>query len=79
MIQYRILDNLIIDRIERSCGGCTLQSINHNPIVYAELQRIAEATGRLKFRILDGRLQALRKSGRLEFDINRGWTIRSVV
>lgn len=54
---YETLDKLIIDAI--ACGKNPLYA----GTVSAEAERIAEATGRKQFRVIDGRLQALRKSG----------------
>ena len=54
---YETLDVLIIDAI--ACGKHPLYA----GIVSAEAERIAESTGRKAFRVIDGRLQALRKSG----------------
>lgn len=57
--QYATLDSLILTAIierrrplyDKSCA--------------AEAARIAEATGRKDYRVIDGRLQALRKAGRI--------------
>lgn len=59
MSQYDELDKRIIEVI-RSRG---------NPLwhrrVHDEAGRIARATGREDFRVIDGRLQALRKAGKI--------------
>lgn len=54
---YETLDKLIIDAI--ACGKNPLYAGN----VSAEAELIAEATKRKAFRVIDCRLQALRKSG----------------
>lgn len=47
--------------------------------VCVEARRIAEASGREEMRIIDGRLQALRKAGSIAADrkAEAGWTIKN--
>lgn len=60
MSQYERLDAMILLAIDSArhplyFGPCT-----------AEGMRIAEATGRESFRVIDGRLQALRRAGKID-------------
>ena len=55
MYQYDKLDWLIVSTI-KECGDPL-----YARVVRDEADRIAEATGRKSFRIIDGRLQYLRK------------------
>ena len=59
--QYEVLDSHILNAADTG----------HNPLyertVRAEAQRLAEASGREAFRVIDGRLQALRKAKKIEF------------
>jgi hypothetical protein len=57
MSQYDNLDMLIVAAVEQRRSPLYERSVN------AEAQRIARVTGREVFRIVDGRLQALRKRG----------------
>lgn len=61
MNKYDQLDALILKAI----------ALRKSPIYFgpcdAEARRIAAATGRDSFRVIDGRLQALRKLGRVKF------------
>lgn len=59
MAKYDEMDRLIVKAIKarnnpRYDAGC-----------YAESKRLAAATGRDDFRVIDGRLQALRKAGKI--------------
>lgn len=75
MSQYKTLDALILKAIEAG----------RSPLYYGpcdtEATRIAEATGRKSFRVLDGRLQALRRAGRVrhttkaEASNSGGWKV----
>ena len=59
---YETLDAAIIRAIESSNGNPT-----YNRAVAAEGLRIAESSGRDDMRVIDGRLQALRKAGKIRF------------
>ena len=61
MSQYSELDKQIIKAIEARRNPL------YNPHVCEEARRIATATGREEFRVTDGRLQALRKAGKIEY------------
>ncbi len=71
---YEILDNAILNVITGSFGNVKLLRIQHNSYVNAEASRLEELTNRKSFRIIDGRLQALRKQGKIKFDSKLGWT-----
>lgn len=75
MTDYTKLDELILDRI--SAGQTQLDGINSQD-VRVEANRIAAETGRDQFRVVDGRLQSLRKAGRIEFKrgvLSGGWAL----
>jgi hypothetical protein len=55
--QYEELDRLILSAIKAR------RSPLYEKHVWAESKRIAEAMGRSGYRVIDGRLQALRKAG----------------
>lgn len=61
MSQYKTLDALILKAV---CEG---KLPLYNPDIYTEAKRIADATGRECFLIIDGRVQSLRKSGKIVF------------
>jgi len=69
--QYDKLDNGIIIAI----------NVGHHPLysVYTSMEadRLAQETGREGFRIIDGRLQALRKAGKIKANrqLKWGWEI----
>jgi hypothetical protein len=73
------LDHLIIKRLKY------LGDLNYRRVellfVFAkevrdECEKLAEATGREAFRVMDGRLQALRKSGKIEYKTGYGWAVK---
>ena len=66
MSQYSKLDALILERIGRP-NGATFTELQANSEVADETARIGEATGRVDWRIVDARLQALRKQGLIRF------------
>lgn len=59
MSQYEELDKRIITAIEKRKNPL------HENACWTEADRIATAMGRESFRVIDGRLQALRKGGRI--------------
>ena len=63
MSQYKILDDLIVEAIRTNDPRGPLYAIN----VSCEAARIAQASGRDSFRIVDQRIQALRKAGTIRF------------
>lgn len=77
MSQYKDLDAQIVNHINKP-GGCDFASLQVKCGV--RLEALAEATGREAFRVLDGRLQALRKIGIIKFGAaSRKWVIGSVL
>lgn len=72
---YNELDSAILTRISLDLF-VKLVSIEHNSWVKQEADRIAELTGRKQFRIIDLRLQTLRKQKKIAHDrANGGWYI----
>jgi len=71
--QYETLDLRIIEHI---ASGLALNPL-YGRVVRGEAGRIAKLTGRDEFRIIDGRLQALRKAGRITADRKApgGWIL----
>lgn len=72
MADYTQLDQLIIGKIYS--GAKSFAAID-NGDVYLEANRLHVETGRPAFRIIDGRLQALREKGLIIFDYKRQWSI----
>lgn len=66
MIHYAKLDALILERIARP-NGATLTELQASETICTEAERIADATGRPDWRIIDGRLQDMRKQGLIRF------------
>lgn len=58
---YQKLDLMLLDNVKSTQGASLNVAVRGDAQVEAE--RISKATGRELFRILDGRLQALRKKG----------------
>jgi len=71
MNPYSKLDTLILARLKEISTGY-LKDIMRDD-VRAECERIATCTNREAFRVIDGRLQALRKRGAITFDLMFGW------
>ena len=61
MSQYDRLEALIIESIRTNEPGGPLYGVN----VVAEADKLEKATGRDGFRIIDTRIQALRKAGKI--------------
>lgn len=61
MSQYAMLDALILSACDRQ------KSPLYDRDCTTEARRLAIATGRESFRVIDGRVQALRKAGRIEY------------
>lgn len=76
MSQYEKLDEMIIDRL---CTGEIVELVRLGGGARAiECERIAALTGREAFRVMDGRLQALRKKKQIQFVSIaglRGWSL----
>lgn len=73
MSQYEKLDKLIVERLRQ--GPMFLHFLCAHE-VHVECVRIADATGREAFRIIDARLQALRKAGVIVYSSKTGWAIK---
>jgi len=72
--QYTTLDALLLSTIDKAApAGIPFAAICASAIVSREVGPLAEKTGRQPFRIVDGRLQALRKKGLIWYDTLRGW------
>lgn len=76
MSQYEQLDALIL----AACGRISTMPVIHDLDVKREAKRISLLTGREEFRIIDGRLQSLRKAGKITYSslhhrVNGGWSI----
>lgn len=78
-MQYQKLDELILDRVAYLCQD----KRGFNGLVHVvarsvldECDRIARLTGRESFRIMDGRLQVLRKQGKIEYKSGIGWVLK---
>lgn len=75
MSQYDEMDRLIIRAIRAGNGPLYDRMCN------GEADRIANASGRQSFRVLDGRLQALRRAGKIKCmkksrgDSASGWNV----
>jgi len=69
---YAYLDTLIQERI--AAGNNTFMRIDGGP-VYAEADRLANITGGPAFRIIDRRLQAMRKKGLIKYTTAEKWTV----
>ena len=76
MSQYDKLDSLIVDSIK---GGCHSFSAIHNSRgVFDEALRISIAVKRDQDRVVDSRLQALRKRGVIVHFSGWGWRMKEV-
>lgn len=67
MSHYSKLDLLLLDRIN-TVNGATFAEIERSHDVSIEAHFLGAALGRDAYRIIDGRLQALRKRGSIRFD-----------
>ena len=76
MSQYKALDRAIIDRLGSDCDGVhgVYLMFVFSSTVRTECDRIASKTGRDVFRVLDGRIQALRKRRVIEYSRD-GWRL----
>lgn len=67
---YDLLDSLILAAVEQEKHPL------YERRCFAEASRIAKATGREDFRVIDGRIQALRKAGKIRADRKtRSWRL----
>lgn len=74
MSQYDKLDSLIFQSIKAGSNSFIL--IFNRKRVIDEVKRISSATGRDTDRIVDGRLQALRKRGVIVHVTGWGWRVK---
>ena len=70
---YKKLDSLVLDKLRK---GPLLFLFVFSQEVRAEASRIAELSGRECYRVVDGRLQALRKRGLIVFTHGKGWALK---
>lgn len=61
MGQYDEMDKRILAAVKASRNPIYEHKCN------TEAERLAEATGRLAYRVIDGRLQALKKAGKIRY------------
>ena len=73
MSQYDKLDSLIVEAIKE--GRNSLRNINSRS-VFDEALRIYSITKRNTDRIVDGRLQALRRRGLIVYVTGWGWRVK---
>lgn len=85
MSQFSKLDALIVARITQATK-CDIPALALGLLfegeVRRECHRLAKATGSEEFRIMDGRLQALRKKKLIAFvscTVARGWTLHALL
>lgn len=71
MTDYTQMDELIISKIKS--GSRTFSAIDGGD-VYEEAKRIAMVSGGESFRVIDRRLQALRKSGLIQYTTKEKWS-----
>ncbi|WP_338510162.1 hypothetical protein [Erwinia aphidicola] len=70
MADYTKMDQLIIEKVKD--GANTFSKIDGGG-VYEEAKRISMETGGDSFRVIDRRLQALRKRGVIEYTTKEKW------
>ena len=73
MSQYAKLDALILDRIGRA-NGATFTELQSNKAIADEAWNLATYLDRVDWRIIDARLQALRKLGLIRF-VRPAWRL----
>jgi hypothetical protein len=69
---YENMDRLIVAAVKNGITRPVL--LEANEVVRAEAMRLARAHNNEVFRILDRRLQALRKAGKLQWTRGEGWS-----
>ena len=72
MSQYPLLDKRILDSLS---DGPKLMTRLNSGEVYSLCMLLGKLLDREPFRILDGRLQALRKAGKISFNSKTGWSL----
>ena len=74
MSQYDKIDSLIVDAIKGGC--CSFSAIYNNRSVFDEALRISMAVKLVQSRVVDRRLQALRKRGVIVHFSGWGWRVK---
>ncbi|EMF03318.1 hypothetical protein [Serratia marcescens] len=72
MTDYSKLDSMIIEKIK--AGSRTFSQIESGG-VYSEANRLHKLSGRQAIRIIDGRLQFLRKKGLIQYTTKEKWQV----
>ncbi|AGN89479.1 hypothetical protein Eta_0033 [Serratia phage Eta] len=72
MTDYSKLDSMIIEKIKQ--GSRTFSQIDGGD-VYHEAKRLQTDTGRSAMRIIDARLQYLRKKGLIQYTTKEKWQV----
>lgn len=70
-VNYDVLDTRLVQAVRG--GASRFMDLQNAPRIKEEVQRLAEVTKRDTFRVLDGRLQALRRKGTLCYTPHDGW------
>lgn len=70
---YQKLDELLVERITKK--GVQFTPLFHSVGVREESARLGTESGREPFRIVDGRLQALKRAGRITYGTKTGWVV----
>lgn len=73
MTDFSTLDSIILSALRGSLGH-TFSSLSSGAVA-AETRRIAATNGTDDFRVLDRRLQALRKVGKIAYNAKTGWKL----
>ena len=74
MSQYEKIDALIVDAIK---GGChSFSAIYNSRSVFDEALRISMAIKLVQSRVIDRRLQALRRRGLIVYVTGWGWRVK---
>ncbi|MBK8810777.1 MAG: hypothetical protein IPN69_08620 [Acidobacteria bacterium] len=76
MSNYDELDRLILSRV--GAHGVRFACIAAGA-VWIEADRIADELGRKAYRVIEERLQSLRRAGKIKFDSKAGWTAASIM
>lgn len=77
MSQYDKLDSLIVDAIKGGC--CSFSTIYNSRSVFDEALRISMVIKLVQSRVVDRRLQALRKRGVIVHFSGWGWRVMEPV
>ena len=74
MSQYEKLDALIVDAIKAGCHS--FSAIHNSSGVFDEALRISMAIKLVQSRVIDRRLQALRRRGLIVYVTGWGWRVK---